>query len=336
MVLVTGNALAQSRKVTLPSDSVLKSLMNEYRIPALAIGVIEGEMVTQTKVLGELKKGVRAPEQAIFQVASLTKPITVMTTLRLVSQGLWDLDEPLARYWTDPDVRDDPNSRKLTTRHVVSHQTGFVNWRWLHPTGKLTFDFEPGTQTGYSGEGLEYLKKALEEKFQMPFEKLVSQYLFEPDGMKDTRFFWDNSMNETHYAVAHTKEGKPYEIKKNKEASAADLLMTTIRDYAVFGSQVLKKKNISDAVWQDMVTIQAPSQNSRFGLGWEVFNDLAHGEFALIHAGSDPGVRTIIILLPKSERGLVIFTNSDSGMEIIKAIIAVSLDTGPELLRKAG
>jgi len=321
--------------VNLPNDSVLTALMQKHKVLALGIGTIENNELKNAKVLGELKSGVPAPINTIFQVASLTKPIVEMTALRLVSKGLWLLDEPLSKYWVDPDVKNDPRNKLLTTRHVLSHQTGFVNWRWLHSTGKLTFDFEPGTKTQYSGEGLEYLRHALEVKFKMPLAAIVDKYLFKPDGMKDTHFFWDGGVTEDRYAIAHNKENKPYEIRKNKETSAADWLMTTVSDYTTFGINVLMKKGLSDKIWQEMIHIQSKDLNAKFGLGWEVFNNLKGKEFALAHSGSDPGVRTVIILLPESKRGLVIFTNSDNGMALIMDIIREALDIGEELLERA-
>ncbi len=320
--------------VHLPDDSVLTVLMQKHNVPALGIGTIENNQLKTVKVFGELRSGVPAPVNTIFQVASLTKPVVEMTTLRLVSKGLWSLDEPLYKYWIDPDVTNDPRNKRLTTRHVLSHQTGFVNWRWLHPSGKLTFDFEPGTKTLYSGEGLEYLRHALEVKFKMPLAAIVDKYLFKPDGMNDTHFFWDENVIEDRYAVAHNKKNEPYEIRKNKEASAADLLMTTVHDYTTFGINVLKKTALNNQIWQDMIHIQSKEPNAKFGLGWEVFNNLKGKEFALLHSGSDPGVRTVIVLLPESKRGLVIFTNSDNGMALLKDLIKETLDIGEELLER--
>lgn len=326
---------AQSQDIKLLSDSILLSWLEVYKVPAVGIGIIQNGKIKATKVLGSLTKDHPAPLNALFQVASLTKPIVEITTLILVNKNQWTLDEPLYHYWIDPDVSSDSTYKKLTTRHVLTHQSGFVNWRWLHPSGKLTFDFQPGTMTQYSGEGLEYLKRALEIKFKKPLEEIVKHNLFISYNMKDTRFFWDKDMDETRYAVPHNKEGVPYEIRKNKEASAADLLITTIADYTRFGTEVLKKKNISDAVWNDMIKIQAPEQKSRFGLGWEIFPELNNSEYALVHSGSDPGVRTIIILLPKTQRGLVIFTNGDQGMQIILKIISNSLNIGDQLIKMA-
>ncbi len=325
------NNFGQSIRV-LP-DSLVLSWMAECLIPATGIGYIYEGKILQTKVLGELQKGRAAPQNTLFQVASLTKPIVEMTALRLVSEGLWSLDEPLYSYWVDPDVQADPRHRKLTTRHVLSHQTGFVNWRWLHPTKKLTFDFDPGTRTQYSGEGLEYLKKAMEAKFKIPLQEIVNNYLFLPDSMTDTHFFWDDQVKESRYAVAHNKDGEPYEIRKNKEASAADLLMTTVEDYSRFASGVLQKKNLSPVVWQDMIHLEVSDQKSNFGLGWEIYTGLPGGEFALIHTGSDPGVRTIVVLLPISRTGIIVFTNGDKGMDLIIKVITEALRIGPELVK---
>jgi len=101
-----------------------------YKVPAVGIGIIEEGKLKQIMVFGDLKKNDPAPYNTIFQVASLTKPVTAMLTLKLVSMGKWQLDEPLSKYWIDPDVVNDPRSLKLTTRHVLTHQTGFDNWRW--------------------------------------------------------------------------------------------------------------------------------------------------------------------------------------------------------------
>src|SRR5687768_1890417 len=109
------------------ADAIARWLA-ENHVPAVGIGVIRDGKPRQVKVYGELRKGVPAPYNTIFNVASLTKPVVILLTLKLVSSGQWSLDEPLAKYWVDPDVAGDPLHANLTTRHVLSHQTGFANW----------------------------------------------------------------------------------------------------------------------------------------------------------------------------------------------------------------
>lgn len=327
--------------VGLTFEKKIPDWLRETNVPAVGIGIIEDGKLKYTKVFGELKKAgpngqaVLAPLNTIFQVASLTKPVVEILTLQLVSRGEWNLDEPLANYWVDPDVENDPRHTKLTTRHVLTHQSGFPNWRSTNPANKLEFLAEPGTKVGYSGEGLEYLRRALEKRFHQPLEQLARKRLFQPYGMKNTRFFWDASMDESRFAVPHNKEGKPYDIHKNTTANAADLLLTTVEDYGRFAVNVLKGKGLSPAVFSEMVRPQVPypsGTNLFFGLGWMLMPELSNGEYALIHTGSDPGVSTVVALFPKSQRGLIVFTNGENGVQLWTRILAEAFDVGKEML----
>jgi hypothetical protein len=78
----------------------------------------------------------------------------------------------------------------------------------------------------------------------------------------------------------------------------------------------------------------AVSKYESFGLGWDIMKDLSNGEYTLMHDGDDDGSHTIVILLPKSNRGLVVFTNGEKGDEVIKKVIIESLDIGQEIVEK--
>ncbi len=312
-----------------PSKSIgyqdnLEELMLEKNVHALGIGIIENGVLRQVKVNGDLKFNTPAPYNAIFNVASLSKPITTLLVLRLVSDGDWDLDEPLCHYWIDPDVQDDPLHQELTTRHVLTHQTGFDNWRRMHESKRLTFNFEPGTKVQYSGEGFEYLRHALENKFDAPIEELAYSFVFQPYGMNDTRLLWDDDLHESRYAEEHNKEGQPYNlVKRTEHACASDDVLTTIEDYCLFGANVMNGTGLSEEVYEDMLRLQAISKpNEGFGLGWYIKKNYNNGEYALMHTGSDAGVATKVILFPYSKRGIVIFTNGDNGFDVIEKVEA--------------
>lgn len=307
----------------LAADSI-QQLMKDHHVPALGIAVIKGGKSVFSKVYGVLSANEQAPYNTVFNVASLTKPVVAMLTFKLVSLGKWSLDEPLYHYWIDPDVKDDSTSRKLTTRHVLSHQTGFVNWRWLHPTKKLHFDFEPGTgKFQYSGEGFEYLKKALENKFRLPLDRLCDSFVFKPLLMNNSWLTWNSEAMESRFAKWHDKEGKnSYETWKRDSPSAADDLLTTVEDYSRFGLAVLDGFGLPEGLFTEMVTpTAAVGKSSSMGLGWELFKGLPGGEYAMLHTGSDKGVKTLILLFPASKEGLIVFTNSDNGHQLYQKII---------------
>jgi len=323
MIAQNGLFAQQETKTEQFSDDRIKEYLIEYNVPAVGIGLIEDGELRQVKVYGELKNNTPAPYNAIFNVASLSKPISTLLTLQLVSKGDWDLDEPLYHYWVDPDVLDDPRHKKLTTRHILNHQTGFDNWRRMHVSGKLTFNFEPGTKIQYSGEGFEYLRHAIERKFDTPIEILVDSLVFKPYGMHDTRLLWGEEMHKLRYAEEHNEKGEPYHLqKRTKDACASDDVLTTVEDYGLFAVHVMKGTGLSEEVHKDMLRLQAiAKENEGFGLGWYVVKDFYQGACAIMHTGSDAGVATKVLLLPESNRGMIVFTNGDNGFNIIDKVI---------------
>lgn len=314
----------QLELVTVPAfdnDMAIEKWLKENKVPALGLGIIENGKLQQVKVFGEIKPDVPAPYNTIFNVASLTKPMTAMIALKLVSLGKWDLDKPVYNYWTDPDIAKDPRNKKITTRQILSHQTGFPNWRWMNADKKLNFQFDPGTAYQYSGEGFEYLRKALENKFDKSLQQLASELIFQPLKMNETSYVWNKNSDISRYAVGYDKDLKPYEVEKNTMPNAADNLLTTIEDYGKFLVAVMNGELLQESVFKEMARPQIASDRGKhFGLGFEIYN-LENDEYALSHGGADVGVRTITFILPKTKQGLLIFTNSDVGGNLYEALV---------------
>ncbi|MFN8254957.1 MAG: serine hydrolase domain-containing protein [Bacteroidales bacterium] len=319
--LLFSAAHAQEDSCFFENNSKIEKWLKDKKVPALGLGIIENGKLKQIKVYGEIAKGQSAPFNTIFNVASLTKPVTAIVALKLVSLGKWNLDEPVYKYYTDPDIADDPRNKKLTTRIILSHQTGFPNWRWLSDNKKLNFQFDPGTKYQYSGEGFEYLKKAMENKFHKSLPQMANELIFQPLKMHDTKFVWDKNIDTSRFAFGYDRNGNAYKIVKDKAPSAADDLLTTIEDYGIFLASVMNSEGLTKAVFDEMTSNQvASTKGKHFGLGFEIY-DLGNGEYALSHGGSDDGVRTLVFILPKSKKGLLIFTNSDTGVSIYENLV---------------
>lgn len=290
--------------------------LRQHHIPALGIGYIQDGKLVKANAYGVLAPGKPAPDNAIFTVASLTKPITALIALRLVDEGKWKLDEPLTKYWIDPDIAADLRTKKLTTRFILSHRSGFPNWRWENADHKLAFINEPGTTYRYSGEGFEYLRKALESKFHKSLDQLARELVFKPAQMNDTKFYWGAGIDTTRFANAYASDGTLYKDTsiQNTTPSAAYGVLTTVQDYTKFLLYVLKGGGLKKNLYEEMVADQASVKaHQYYGLGWLV--DEIPGEKVLTHGGVGKGTQTIVFLLPKSKRGLVIFTNCGNGGE---------------------
>lgn len=165
-------------------DDKAPQWLAEADVPSLAVAYIRNGRLEWTRVYGEQEDGVPATTRTLYNIASLTKPLTAEVILRLVAAGHLSLYEPLSAHWIDPDIADDARHTKLTLRLALSHRTGFTNWRY-QTGGVLRFDADPGSQFGYSGEGYEYGLRFVERKLGMPWESLATQYVFRPAGMTD-------------------------------------------------------------------------------------------------------------------------------------------------------
>lgn len=257
-----------------------------------------------------------------------------MVTFKLIESGKWDLDEPLYKYWIDPDITGDSTYKKLTSRHVLSHQSGFPNWRTDLETNKLEFLFEPGTKYNYSGEGFEYLGKALENKFGKTLEQISDSVLFKPLKMKDAKYRWQDEVDESRFAFRHKNKETEYKNQRGMKASAAAGLLTTIEDYLKFGNNVINRSGLSKDLFNEMISTQLNIKNNvDQGLGWEIIRNLPNNEYALVHEGGSSGVRTIVVLLPVSKRGIVVFTNGDEGHKVYSKIIEEYFDLGKDILK---
>ena len=313
-------------------EKEIEQLLIKEKVPALGLGIIENGRLKQIQVFGNIDKDIPASYNSIFKVASLTKPITALVTLKLISAGKLGLDEPLDKYWKDAELKNDKRTKKLTPRVVLSHQTGFPNWRYLTDKKTLSFEFDPGTKFQYSGEGFEYLRKALEVKFGKSLETLAEELVFKPAKMTDSHFWWDKSMDEKRYVKNYDKDGKAFETVKYYKANAAANLLTTVEDYGNFLTYILSGADLSQSVFEEMTKNQVRlKDNDYFGLGWQKFTGFRGDEYALVHTGSDPGVFTLAIIFPKSKNGYIIFLNGDNHEKIFEQLLTKYMYLGNEL-----
>lgn len=307
----------------LMSDSKLSAIAKSHNIPAIGLSYIADGKVADQRVVGSLSNGNPAPLETVWNVASLTKPVTALVTLKLINDGKWSLDEPLSNYFIDEDLNHDSRALKLTTRMVLSHQTGFPNWRSSEKNNQLRFDFEPGTRYQYSGEGFEYLRKAMEKKFGLPLNTIAENVLFRPLHMRDTSFIWSADTELSPFAKWHKENGEEYPVEKNRQANAADNLLTTVSDYSKFLIHILNGAGLNKHLYDEFIKEQIRvNANKHFGLGWSVDEKINSADnFALVHSGEDNGVRTIAFLIPEKKAGLLIFTNSDNGTKVYENLL---------------
>jgi len=178
IALLTCAPIAHAKaEATLPD---MTTALREQHVESASIAVIRNGRIVSTGAWGMAGPNRAATVATPYNLASLTKPLTAEVILQLVSAGKLSLDEPMDRYWSDPDLARDPRRMELTVRMALSHRTGLPNWR---DTKGLAFDHDPGTTTGYSGEGYQYAARYAERRTGQSFETLAGRWLFAPAHM---------------------------------------------------------------------------------------------------------------------------------------------------------
>jgi CubicO group peptidase (beta-lactamase class C family) len=340
------SAEAQTRSIPAIIDASTPQLMEANHVPGVSIALIQNHRLTWTGQYGVTSAEARQPvkPETIFEAASMSKPVATYITLQLVQEGKLDLDTPLVEYLGHPYIEDEPLHQQITARMVLSHRTGFPNWRRGKP---LVPEFVPGTGAIYSGEAFWFLQKVIEHLKEQTFESIAREYLLDPIGMDASSYVWQEGY-ETTVSAGHTRAGKIPERKRKiyHEANTAYSLYTTPADYAKFLIAMMRPTDeppmlLNDALrtlmlkpatlFRERDPVDRGDGNEKgpvyFGLGWRMENTPNGLRFC--HSGSNgTGFRCYSEFIPESGNGIVIMTNSMSGDKVWQGIRAA---IGPNL-----
>lgn len=210
-----------------PSKSEPEALMRKNKVPGLSLIIIENAEITTHMELGlkNAQKKDLIDENTIFEAASLSKPVFTYEILKLVENGKLNLDKPLAEYLCYSDIRNDKRINSITARMVLTHTSGFPNWRPKNESLKIYF--QPGERFSYSGEGFLYLQKVVEHISGLSLEEYIQKNVFIPLGMAHSSFIWSNDSTK---AAGHNAEGYPIENQREVPQNAAFTMHTNPLD----------------------------------------------------------------------------------------------------------
>jgi methyl acetate hydrolase len=205
-LFVTACTPGATRRSTAPLDDVLRSAVEQKRVPAVVAMVATPAGVAYQGAFG-------VPPDGIFAIASMTKPVTSVAVMQLVEAGKVKLDEPATTYLPElaaVQVLENGTLRApkgpMTVRMLLDHTAGFgyeflnqelldyVNQGKLPSimTGgdgfmKAPLVFDPGTRWEY-GINTDWLGRLVEKVSGQSLEAYFRERIFAPLGMADTFF----------------------------------------------------------------------------------------------------------------------------------------------------
>ena len=297
----------------------LDALRESANIPGLSAAVVQDREIVLATGLGyaDVAQWIPATTHTPYNIASVAKPLSAVLALRLVEEGILQLDRPMVEYspWAafcaafsqQPSVfaqglRCQPPSHTL--RHLLSHTA----------TGT------PGSQFAYNPVLYSWASRPIMAATNIPFSTLVERYIFEPADMwESARIHRDLPLPE---ALAE-RLALPYRVNSSGALDRAPMpppqgdgaaggVISTVLDLAKFDIALDQGVLLSA---ESAATMMAPTHSTRgetlpYGIGW--FVQAYQGHTLVWHSGWWPDAYSALYLkIPTMKLTFILLANSE-------------------------
>jgi CubicO group peptidase (beta-lactamase class C family) len=329
--------------------ATISERLARHGTPAASVALINGGAVEWAHGYGTVESGRAIPVTAetIFQAGSISKHVAMVGVLRLVQQGLLDLDTDVNHYLTS--WRIPPNGSwqpSLTLRQLLAH-TARLSYTWYRgfargaptPTLVQVLDGQPpantppvrvvllpGSQFRYSGSHYSVIQQVMIDVTATTFPELMHTLVFEPLGMRNSSYdqAYPNARPETT-AVGHHIGGAPVHGKWRIIVEMAGAgLWSTPTDLAQVAIALQQAYTGNSAAFLSQVLVQealTPQRNADYGLGTRFWGKAAQRRFG--HGGDTIGYTCRSVALLARSQGAVVMTNSADGNLVVNELLQV-------------
>jgi CubicO group peptidase (beta-lactamase class C family) len=346
----------------------VQSSMKELGIPGVGLALLDHDKVVFEGGFGvrELGKPEPVDENTLFMAASNTKGMTTLMLSELVDQGKLRWDEPVVQVYPSFKLGDAETTKQVLVKNLICACTGMprqdLEWLFnfknstaesevqllgtMQPTSKYGEVYQysnlMASAAGYIGGHIEYPRLELGAAYDKTMQNLV----FDPLHMNATTFDYAKALAGNH-ASPHGDDidGKPavasmafnYSIYPARPAGG---VWTSSADLIKYVQLEMDKGKLPDGKQlvsaENLLARRAPQvpigEDDTYGMGLEV--STKYGVTVVSHGGSMSGFKTNWFLLPDSQIGAVILTNSDTGNMLVytfgRRLLEVLFDGKPE------
>ena len=257
-------------------STFLKSATDRGDVPGVVVAVVDKNGVLYNEAFGQSSTLRNTPmtKDMIFNMASMTKPITSTAIMILVDEGKLKLDDEVAKYlpkWKDPQViskfneadasfETRPAKRQITIRHLLTHTSG-IGYGFASPmltkimekTKKSEMDspllFDPGESWAY-GASTRVLGLVVEAISGQKIDAYLQARILGPLGMNDTSYLVPTTKYSRVVAVNARNASGKFEERPMPETLPATVqgdggLYGTASDYGLFLRMLLNRGTLN-------------------------------------------------------------------------------------------
>lgn len=316
----------------------LTELVAEFGVTGVAAGVLlDGQERYAFSGVTSVVNPLPVDENTLFQAGSTTKTFTATALLRLVDQGLVDLDAPVRDYVPEFRTKQPDVGERVTVLQLLNHTAGW-DGDLFADTGEgddslaryveLMADLEQVTPLGgpvsYNNSSLSLAGRVIEKVTGTTYEQAVRDLLLTPLGLANSWFFPADVMTR-RFAVGHTSSAdgpatvaRPWAIPRS--AGPAGRLVATAADQLAWARFQLGDGTAPDGtrllppellrrMHEPTADMRGSTLGDHVGISW-VLRDLG-GARLVSHGGSTNGQYSIFTMVP--ERGFALISMTNSG-----------------------
>ena len=221
---------------------------------------------------------------------------------------------------------------------LLTHTSGFANFRWLEPDQRLRFHFDPGTRYAYSGEGLQLLQFVLAEGRGIDLGREMQTRVFDRFGMTRTGMTWRADFAD-NASVGYDADGVAQPHAQRRRADAAGSMDTTITDQAKLWAALVRGDGLSVASRAALIAAQVPiasahqfptlsrddsPDNARIGLaaGLGVITFRNGDGAGWYKGGHDDGTANLAVCIEHRKRCVVLLANDVRAERIYPELVS--------------
>ncbi len=186
----------------------VRGYLDEEMIIGAELVVIKNRSIVLHEVVGwsDRENEVPMEKNSLFNIRSMTKPVTGAAVQILIDEGRLSLDTKAAEYIPGFDNED---SRDITVEQLLSHMSGLplsiivsadeyeTLFSLANATGVIGPEFEPGSKFWYSDAGTEVLGAMVEAETGRPLDAFVTERILEPLEMSDAFYYHPATLNDS-------------------------------------------------------------------------------------------------------------------------------------------
>lgn len=290
-------------------------------MPGCAVAASQhGELVVSRAYgLADLERDAPLTPGSVFDVASIRKQFIAAAVLLLVEEGRLSLSDDVRTYIPElPDY-----GHKITLDHLLTHTSGLRDWVPLRNWANGSYDamtmilrqrglnFAPGEEWSYSNSGYALLQEIVARRSGMAFSEFARQRLFEPLGMKTTKYVDDLRYVIQNRALAYEKEGDGWRMDMliENDRGGGGALFSTAADLVLW-NDALTSARLGEFVSEKLQEPATLSNGRKLSYARGLGLTTNYAGRVVWHSGGAAGYRSVLARYPEQGMSIAVLCNA--------------------------